>query len=57
MVTALNPHIGYMNAAKIAKESLKSGQSPLELVIEHKMMDAKAAKKLLDPHVLSRTIG
>ncbi len=56
LVTALNPHIGYLNAAKVAKESLKTGKSPLALVIEHKLMDAKAAKKLLDPRTLSQTV-
>ena len=42
------------NAAKIAKESLRTGCSPLELVIEHKLMPAAAARKLLDPTRLSR---
>ncbi|OGX29507.1 MAG: aspartate ammonia-lyase [Omnitrophica WOR_2 bacterium RIFCSPHIGHO2_02_FULL_67_20] len=54
LVTALNPHIGYLNAAKIAKESLRTGRSPLELVIEHKLMPAAAARRLLDPTRLSR---
>ncbi len=54
LVTALNPYIGYLNAAKIAKESLKTGRSPLELVIEHQLMPAAAARRLLDPIRLSR---
>ncbi len=54
LVTALNPQIGYLNAAMVAKESLKTGKSPLELVIEHRLLDARAAKRLLDPHRLSR---
>ena len=56
LVTALNPHIGYLNAAKVAKESLRTGKSPLELVIEHRLMDAAAAKRLLDPVRLSRGV-
>jgi len=56
LVTALNPHIGYLNAARVAKESLKTGKSPLELVIEHRLLDLKVAKRLLDPHVLSRGV-
>ena len=56
LVTALNPHIGYLNAAKVAKESLKTGKSPLELVIEHRLMGAKAAARLLDPRRLSQTV-
>ena len=54
LVTALNPHIGYLNAAKIAKESLHSGKSPLELVIEHRLLAPAAARRLLDPVRLSR---
>ncbi|MBI4341475.1 MAG: aspartate ammonia-lyase [Candidatus Omnitrophica bacterium] len=57
LVTALNPHIGYLNAAKVAKESLRTGQSPLELVIAHGLMPPAAARRLLDPHALSRTIA
>ena len=53
LVTALAPRIGYLNAAMIAKESLKSGRSIQELVIEHRLLDAKAAKRLLDPFRLS----
>jgi aspartate ammonia-lyase len=56
LVTALNPHIGYLNAARVAKESLKTGRSPLELVIKHRLLDPKVAKRLLDPHVLSRGV-
>lgn len=56
LVTALNPHIGYLNAAKVAEESLKTGKSPLELVIEQGLLNPKAAKRLLDPHRLSQTV-
>ena len=54
LVTALAPQIGYLNAAMIAKESLKSGRSIRELVIEHRLLDANAATRLLDPHRLSQ---
>jgi aspartate ammonia-lyase len=54
LVTAMNPHIGYANAAVIAKESLKTRRSPLELVIEHGLMSPAAARRLLDPVRLSR---
>ena len=56
LATALNPHIGYLPAAKVAKESLKTGRSIQELVVEHRLMDAKAAKRLLDPSRLSRSV-
>jgi len=54
LVTALNSRIGYLNAARVAKESLQTGKSPLELVIEHRLLPPAAAKRLLDPHRLSR---
>ena len=55
LATALNPHIGYLNAAMIAKESLKTGKPIQALVVEHRLMDVRAAKRLLDPHRLSRS--
>jgi aspartate ammonia-lyase len=55
LVTALNAHIGYLNAAKVAKESLRTGKPPLELVIEHRLLAPAAAKRLLDPYRLSQS--
>ena len=37
LVTALNPHIGYDNAAKIAKTAHKSGKSLRETAVELKL--------------------
>lgn len=56
LVTALNPHIGYLNAAKVAKESLKTRKAALDLVIEHKLMDPTTAARLLDPVRLSQGV-
>jgi aspartate ammonia-lyase len=38
IVTALNPIIGYENAASIAREALQSGRSVYELVLERQLM-------------------
>ena len=54
LVTALAPQLGYLNAAMVAKASLKSGRSIQALVIEHRLLDARAAKRLLDPVRLSQ---
>ncbi|MBI3996199.1 MAG: aspartate ammonia-lyase [Candidatus Omnitrophica bacterium] len=54
LITALAPQIGYLNAAMVAKESLKTGTAILELVVEHRLLDAKAAARVLDPRRLSR---
>jgi fumarate hydratase class II len=48
IVTALNPHIGYDNGAKIAKESLATGRSIRELVLESGLMTAEELDKALD---------
>jgi len=54
LVTALAPTIGYLNAAKIAKEALKGGRSIQELVVAHGVLTKRDAARLLDPHRLSR---
>ncbi len=56
LITALAPAIGYLNAATIAKESLKTGRPIQALVVAHRLLDAKSAKRLLDPHRLSRSV-
>ncbi len=48
IVTALNPHIGYDNGAKIAKEAVASGRSVRELVLEAGLMSGEELDKALD---------
>jgi fumarate hydratase class II len=48
IVTALNPHIGYDNGAKIAKEAVATGRSVRELVLEAGLMTAEELDKALD---------
>ncbi|MEX1038891.1 MAG: class II fumarate hydratase [Acidimicrobiia bacterium] len=48
IVTALNPHIGYDNGAKIAKEAVASGRSVRDLVIEAGLMSAEEVDTALD---------
>ncbi len=48
IVTALNPHIGYDNGAKIAKEAVASGRSVRELVLEAGLMTEKELDNALD---------
>ncbi|WP_138506376.1 aspartate ammonia-lyase [Nostoc sp. PA-18-2419] len=38
LVTALNTHIGYLNAATVAKESLETGKSLRQIVLERGLM-------------------
>lgn len=49
LVTALNPHIGYDQAASVAKEALSTGRTLREIVLERKLMDASALDQALDP--------
>jgi len=53
LVTALNPHIGYLNAAAVAKESLETGKSLREIVLERELMSADELAKVLDLEQMS----
>ncbi|MBE9063846.1 aspartate ammonia-lyase [cf. Phormidesmis sp. LEGE 11477] len=55
LVTALNTHIGYLNAAAIAKESLETGKSLRQLVLENKLMDEATLNEVLDLQKMSQT--
>jgi fumarate hydratase, class II len=48
IVTALNPHIGYDNGARIAKEAVATGRSVRELVLEAGLMSAEDLDEALD---------
>jgi fumarate hydratase class II len=48
IVTALNPHIGYDNGARIAKEAVASGRSVRELVLEAGLMSAEELDEALN---------
>jgi len=49
IVTALNPYIGYSKAAEVAKESLLTGKSIKEIVLEKKLMSEEKLDELLSP--------
>ena len=49
LATILNEHIGYAKAAEIAKESVKTGKTLRELILEKKLMSAADLEKALDP--------
>ncbi|MBI4429814.1 MAG: aspartate ammonia-lyase [Ignavibacteriales bacterium] len=48
IVTVLNPHIGYLAGAEIAKEYLKSGKSIRQLVLEKKLLTEDQLNKVFD---------
>ncbi|MDB6167990.1 MAG: fumarate lyase [Verrucomicrobia bacterium] len=49
LVTALNPHIGYDQAAAVAKEAFATGKTLREIVLEKKLMDVATLDRALDP--------
>src|SRR4029077_10550798 len=52
--TALNPHIGYLKAAQVAKEALSSHKSIREIVLEQKLMSEGQLKTALDLEAMTR---
>src|SRR5512143_2685783 len=53
LATALNPFIGYMKAAEVAKEALKTGKSVYEVALSKGYMSEEELKKALDPMKLT----
>ena len=49
LATILNQSIGYEVAATVAKESVKTGKSLREIVVEKGILSATEAKKIFDP--------
>ncbi|MBX3265635.1 MAG: class II fumarate hydratase [Acidobacteria bacterium] len=54
LVTALNQHIGYDNAAKIAKHAHKKGSSLKEAAIELELLTAEKFDELVVPEAMTR---
>ncbi len=48
LVTALNPVIGYLNGAAVAKEAMATNRPIKEVVVEKGFLNAEEAEKLLD---------
>ncbi len=49
LATLLNPYIGYLKAAEIAKESQKTGRSIKEIVRERKLLSDEEFANVFDP--------
>jgi len=49
LATALNPYIGYANAAALVKESVASGKSIVALAREKKLLTEEQIAEILDP--------
>ena len=49
LVTALAPHIGYDNAAKIAKTALKNGTTLKHETLKTGLINKKDYERIVDP--------
>jgi aspartate ammonia-lyase len=49
LATALNPYIGYAKAAEVAKESVATGRSIIEIVRDRKLLNEDQITEILDP--------
>jgi fumarate hydratase class II len=54
LVTALNPYIGYLNAAAVAKESLETGKSLRQIVLERGLISESELATVLNLEQMSR---
>lgn len=54
LVTALNTHIGYLDAANVAKESLATGKSLRQIVLEQGLMEPDLLAQVLDLDKMSQ---
>ncbi|MEA5598093.1 aspartate ammonia-lyase [Rivularia sp. UHCC 0363] len=57
LVTALNPHIGYLNAAAIAKESMETGKSLRKIVLEKGLMSEQELAEVLNLEQMSAIVS
>ncbi|WP_410491457.1 aspartate ammonia-lyase [Bacillus thuringiensis] len=49
IITAVNPHIGYEAASRIAREAIETGKSVRELCLEHGVLTEEELDIILDP--------
>jgi aspartate ammonia-lyase len=57
LVTALAPEIGYLTAAEIGKESLKTRRSVREIVLERGLMTNEKLNEILDIEKMANGLG
>ena len=53
LVTALNPVIGYLNGAAVAKEAMATGKTIKEVVVERGLLPTEKVDALLDVRSLT----
>jgi aspartate ammonia-lyase len=53
LATALNPYIGYLAAAEVAKESAKTGKTVVEIVRERKLLTEEQIAKVFSAETMT----
>jgi aspartate ammonia-lyase len=54
IITALNPHLGYEVAARIAREAIISGKSVRELCLNYDVLSEEELNVILDPYEMTQ---
>lgn len=53
LITAVNPHLGYEPAARIAREAILTGKSIRELCLKYDVLSEEALDRILDPYEMT----
>jgi aspartate ammonia-lyase len=54
VVVALSPHLGYARTAELARESVLTGRSIRDLVLEGRLLDSSRLDEILSPDAMTR---
>lgn len=54
VITAINPHVGYETAARIAREANVTGKPVRELILRDKLLTPEQLDAILDPFAMTR---
>ncbi|HYS42937.1 MAG TPA: lyase family protein, partial [Geobacteraceae bacterium] len=53
LVTVLAPYVGYVAAAEVAKESMRTGRSIREIILARELLSPEALAEILEPYPLT----
>lgn len=54
IITALNPHVGYKVASRVAKEALETGIPVRDIILRDKILSEVAVDQILDPFEMTK---
>ncbi|MFW5787229.1 MAG: aspartate ammonia-lyase [Halanaerobiales bacterium] len=53
VITAINPHVGYEEAARIAKKALETGRPVREIILEEGVLSEQELDRILNPYEMT----